>query len=372
MSLALLGLGTAVPSTIIDQQDALRIARSCCCRTAEHATWLPTMYGNTGIQERHLVLDAAVIRDVLDGTNHSHSPFVPTGRLDDHGPTTGQRMQHYVAAAKPLALKAARQALEHADVSASDITHLITVSCTGFHAPGVDIELIQGLHLPPDTSRTHLGFMGCHGTLNGLRVARAFAGADHAARVLLCAVELCSLHYHYGWDPQKMIANAIFADGAAAVVGAWSDPSNEGKTAGCWRLTDSGTVVFPASADAMTWTVGDHGFEMTLSKKVPGLIGAHLRPWLTAWLSQRGLTPADIPSWAIHPGGPRILEAVEEALCLPASASAISREVFAKYGNMSSPTLLFILERLARNGASGPCVALGFGPGLTVEAALLH
>jgi predicted naringenin-chalcone synthase len=372
MSLAILGIGTAVPSTTIDQNDALNIARSCCCRTAEQATWLPGMYGNTAIQQRHLVLEAAVIRDVLEGSNHSRSPFVPTGRRDYRGPTTGQRMQHYVAGAKPLALKAARQALAQARVSVSEITHLITVSCTGFQAPGVDIELIQDLQLPSDTARTHVGFMGCHGVLNGLRVAQAFAGADHAARVLVCAVELCSLHYHYGWDPQKMIANALFADGAAAVVGAWSDPSSNVMPPASWRLTDSGTVVFPASADAMTWTVGDHGFEMTLSKKVPGLIAAHLRPWLTTWLSRRGLNMSAIPSWAIHPGGPRIVEAVEEALCLPAGATTISREVFGSYGNMSSPTLLFILERLARTQAPQPCVALGFGPGLTVEAALLH
>jgi len=372
MSFAILGLGTAVPPTVVDQTDALHIARSCCCRTAEHASWLPTMYGNTDIHQRHLVLAADVVRDVIDGTCATKSPFLPTGRLDDHGPTTAERMRHYVAEAKPLALAAARQALERAGLTPATITHLVTVSCTGFHAPGVDIELIDGLRLPPGTLRTHVGFMGCHGALNGLRVAQAFAGADARARVLLCAIELCSMHYYYGWDPQKMIANAIFADGAAAVVGAASGSVEEGTSAGTWRLAHSASCVFPGSADAMTWTVGDYGFEMTLSKKVPGLIAAHLRPWLINWLGQPGIALGHVASWAIHPGGPRILDAVEDALDLPAEATSMSRAVFAQYGNMSSSTVLFILERLREQQEPRPCVALGFGPGLTVEAALFR
>src|SRR5689334_10166433 len=145
MSFAILGLGTAVPGSVIDQRDALLIAKSLCCRTAEHATWLPTMYGGTGIERRHLVLGRDVVRDVLDGTTHSGSPFLPTGAPDDRGPTTAERMQHYVEGAAPLALRAARQALEQSGLAARDFTHLITVSCTGFHAPGVDVALLRGL-----------------------------------------------------------------------------------------------------------------------------------------------------------------------------------------------------------------------------------
>ncbi len=210
--------------------------------------------------------------------------------------------------------------------------------------------------------------MGCHGALNGLRVANAFVDADPAARVLLCAVELCSLHYYYQWDPQRIIANALFADGAAAVVGIPSSIAPND----AWTIRASGSRVFPDSADAMTWTVGDHGFAMTLSRRVPGLIGEHLRPWLTTWLARSKLTIEDIGSWAIHPGGPKILDAVEEALALPRASGIASREVFAEYGNMSSPTVLFILERLRSGGAGRPCVALGFGPGLTVEAMLVR
>jgi predicted naringenin-chalcone synthase len=165
-----------------------------------------------------------------------------------------------------------------------------------------------------------------------------------------------------------MIANAIFADGAAAVVGRGaverqSDP---------WQVVASGSCVFPGSADAMSWTVGDHGFLMSLSKKVPSLIAAHLRPWMEKWLTAHGLAINAIQSWAIHPGGPRILEAVREALGLTPAQTEDAQATFAEHGNMSSPTVLFIMDRLRRRRAPRPCVALGFGPGLAVEAALIQ
>jgi predicted naringenin-chalcone synthase len=275
-------------------------------------------------------------------------------------------MQLYAEGAGPLALAAARRALEDAPLPPRTLTHLITVSCTGFRAPGLDVELIHGLGLAETIQRTHIGYMGCHGLLNALRVARAFAGTEPDARVLLCAVELCSLHYQYNWDPQRIIANAIFADGAAALIGAGAAAA----PAEAWRVTSSGSCLIPASSDAMTWVISDHGFVMTLARRVPALIAQHLRPWLTSWLASHGLALADIASWAIHPGGPRILSAVEESLGLSRERTADSWEVFAEYGNMSSPTVGFILERLRDRGAPRPCVALGFGPGLVAEAAL--
>jgi alpha-pyrone synthase len=367
VSLAILGVGTAVPSTMIDQEEAAAIASSVCCRTPEHRTWLPLMYQQTGIRTRHLHFDSAVVNDIVNGSRHSGSCFLPNGNADDAGPTTGQRMEIYRPEAAALAERATWSALDSADIDASAITHLVTVSCTGFHAPGFDLELMQRLPLAPGVARTHVGFMGCHGALNGLRVARAFADSDPSARVLLCATEICSLHYHYGWDPQKMVANALFGDGAAAVVGA----SNRAGLEDSWRVLANGSCVIPNSADAMTWSVGNHGFEMSLSKQVPHLIQRHLRPWLAEWLRDHQTSIESVASWAIHPGGPRILEAVEESLCLDRSATAVAHEVFAKYGNMSSPTVLFILDRLMHRQAPPPCVALAFGPGMAAEAALL-
>lgn len=368
MSFAILGTGTALPARRLSQAEAVEAARVVCARTARQAELLPVFYRLTGIETRHLVLDPQVVRDVLDGTRLSGSEFLPGGADDDRGPTTGQRMRHYAREAGPLAVAAAGRALERAGLPPRRVTHLVSVSCTGFQAPGVDRALLTGLDLAATVERTHVGFMGCHGAFNGLRVARGFTGADPEARVLVCAVELCSLHYHYGWDPEKMVANALFADGAAAVAGGPADAA----PADAWRLAATGSCLFPDSADAMTWSVGDHGFEMTLSARIPELLGRHLGPWLAAWLDPHGLTAATVASWAVHPGGPRILAAVERALALPRLATAVSREVLAECGNMSSPTVLFILERLRDRGAPRPCVALGFGPGLVAEALLFR
>jgi predicted naringenin-chalcone synthase len=158
-----------------------------------------------------------------------------------------------------------------------------------------------------------------------------------------------------------MVANALFADGAAAViVGAGDDPASP-------RLASFGSCIIPDSDDAMTWRIGDHGFEMTLSARVPDLIRAHLCGWLDPWLSRAGLSRDRIGGWAIHPGGPRIVGTVEQCLGLPSASTAASRAILAAHGNMSSPTVLFILQELIRRRAARPYIALGFGPGLVVE-----
>jgi predicted naringenin-chalcone synthase len=365
MSFAILGIGTALPPTRLSNSEAERVARAMCCSTPGHAELVSVLYRHAGINSRHVLFDEAEVRDVLDGTRHTGSPFLPDG-VDHPGPTTSVRMQTYEEHALPLALRAAEAALSDAALDAAKITHIVTVSCTGFAAPGVDVGLIKRLGLRPTTERTHVGFMGCHGAINGLRVARAYADADPAARVLLCAVELSSLHYHYGWNPKRMVANALFADGAAAVVGGRMDDSEH------WRVAATGSCLFPDSEYAMTWHVGDHGFDMTLSTRVPNLIAANLRPWVERWLRQHSLTIAEVASWAVHPGGPRVLTDVEQALGLAPALTAVSREVLGECGNMSSPTVLFLLDRLRRQNAARPCVAIGFGPGLVAEAALIR
>jgi predicted naringenin-chalcone synthase len=212
--------------------------------------------------------------------------------------------------------------------------------------------------------------MGCHGAFNALRVAEAFVAARPESVPLVVCVELCSLHFQYGPRSDVIVANSIFADGAAAVVG--GHPSRRGTTAApVWQLERQWSSVLPESRDEMGWTIGDHGFEMNLSAAVPGTVARHLPATVAAGLAAAGLLPTDIGSWAVHPGGPRVLAAVEEALALPPAALAISREVLAEHGNMSSATILFILERLVRGDAAGTCVAMAFGPGLTAELALL-
>ena len=266
-----------------------------------------------------------------------------------------------------MALQAATEAVERSGVDTTTFTHLITVSCTGFSAPGFDLGLIRDLDLSPSIQRTHVGFMGCHGALNGLRVARAIAGSEPGSRILLCAAELCSLHFRFGGDAGQAVTNALFADGSAALVAA---PSEE-VAPGSWSVVANGSYVIPNSPDAMTWKIGDHGFEMTLSPEVPSLIETHLAGWMRGWLARHGLTIETVGSWAVHPGGPRILDAVRTTLGLKKDTMADAREVLSGFGNISSPTILFLIDRLMRRGAERPCVALGFGPGLVVEAALI-
>jgi predicted naringenin-chalcone synthase len=365
MSFVIRGLGTALPPTVVSQAEAEAVTRNLCRLGPDESALLATLYRHTGIRERHVLFDRQVVRDVIEGTRHSGSVFLPSEKPGDLGPTTSQRMAVYEEHALPLAERAARAALEPSGVRPGDVTHLVTVSCTGFSAPGVDIALIKRLGLGPGVQRTHVGFMGCHGALNGLRVAAAYTGADPAACVLLCAVELCSLHFHYQWNPKRLVANALFADAAGAVVGTGGPAGPDG-----WRVAASGSCLFPDSEYAMTWDIGDHGFDMTLSTRVPNLIRANLRPWLENWLGGHGLTLGQIASWAVHPGGPRVLTDIEVALGLTAGATDVSREVLAECGNVSSATVVFLLERLRRQNAPRPCVALGFGPGLVVEAAL--
>jgi prepilin-type processing-associated H-X9-DG protein len=375
MPVNLLGIGTALPLHRLSQAESAAMAQSLSATNDVQATLLRRLQRRSGVAFRHSVL----LTDA-DGTLPDRLPFYA-----DANPTTAERMARFAAEAGPLALRASSAALDAAAVDPAAITHLVTVCCTGFQAPGFDLELIQALPLAADVARTQVGFMGCHGALNGLRVAHAFAQADAGARVLLCALELCSLHQQLGWHPERVVANALFADGAAATVLAADGPPAAGAGAGAgagpgqvtlpvappWRLLASGSTVLPDSADAMAWTIADHGFEMGLSPRVPALIAARLAPWLDGWLAARGLDRAAIGSWALHPGGPRLLEAVRDCLDLPASAIEPSTAVLRECGNMSSATILFILDRLRLAGAPLPCVALAFGPGLCVEAALL-
>ncbi len=366
MSLHIIGIGTAVPQHHITQEHAAMLARQFSDQVDGHDKVMTSLYRRSGVKIRHSV--------VLTSSSNSVPPqqsfFVPVRSRADRGPTTGARMSRYEIAAGPLARAAAENALTRAQVNAAEITHLITVSCTGFRAPGFDLTLVHDLGLAATTARTHIGFMGCHAALNGLRVAKAFADADSKTCVLLCAVELCSLHQRYGWGPEQVVANSLFADGAAAVI-AQGNRSHDTATTPVGQLLASGSMVLSNSASLMQWRVGDNGFEMALSPRIPDVIRHELRPWLGRWLAAQDLSTEQIGAWAIHPGGPRILHACGDAIGLTPDQLAPSRHVLANYGNMSSPTVLFILDHLCRHNAPRPCVLLGFGPGLTIEAALL-
>ncbi|MCA9144443.1 MAG: type III polyketide synthase [Planctomycetaceae bacterium] len=359
MSISIIGLGTALPEHTMSLDDAVAMSTELICRDEREIRLLRTMYRKARVATRRTCVPHAIAYEWIErGSPPSSSP----------GPTTQERMALFAEHARPLATDASSRALDHAGISGADITHLITVSCTGFDAPGVDIHLFDQLGLPNTTQRLHIGFMGCHGAINGLRAARGLVAADPKAKILLCAVELCSLHFKFQWDPERMLGNALFADGAAALVLGNNETTDEV----IYKVRDTGSCLLEDSRDAITWNIGDAGFDMSLSNRVPDLISEQLKPWLTAWLAARGHTIESVALWAVHPGGPRILNAVEESLGLHSDALSTSRAILNDYGNMSSPTVLFVLQRFLEQKVTGPCVLLGFGPGLMAEVALLE
>lgn len=368
----ILGLGTARPQVSYPQAEAAAMARARCTFNEDQADWLEKRYLRSQVRERGIVFNRANGHAQPDSDQPVIDDFFPPANaIDDRGPSTAVRMEHFATVAPPLAEEACRIAIEEARLATSQITHLVTVSCTGLAAPGVDVTLMHRLALRPDVARTNIGFMGCHGAFNGLRVAKAFAQSDPKAKVLLVCVEICSLHFHYGYDPGKIVANALFADGAAAAVIS-ADPGLP-DAASAWSLEAETSCVLADSTAAMGWTVGDHGFEMTLGSEVPELIKLYLPDLLNRWLHEHHYDLSQIRGWAIHPGGPKILSTITAALGLPYEAAATARRILGDYGNMSSATVLFVIDALRK--AEGvdhrPCVAMSFGPGLTAELALL-
>jgi predicted naringenin-chalcone synthase len=362
MSFCILGMGTSVPRELITQEDAARLAVELAGVSSSHKPAIQALYRRAGVKKRH----SAIITSSTNGLPATQSFFPVSTSLQDRGPTTDQRMRRYEECALQLAEQACCDALHASYSSPEEITHLVSVSCTGFSAPGVDLGLIKSLGLKSSVTRTNVGFMGCHGALNGLRVAAALSQASQGGKVLLCCVELCSIHHQYAANAQQIVANALFSDGAAAVVG-----SNDTSRGLAWRVLDQFSAVLPETSELMTWRIGDNGFEMQLSPVVPSVIRESLRPWLLENLARHSLQISDVNSWAIHPGGPKILRACADSLGLALRCLDPSQKILEEYGNMSSPTVLFILHELRDSRLNLPCVALAFGPGLTIEAALI-
>ncbi|GAA1140075.1 type III polyketide synthase [Nesterenkonia lutea] len=350
-------IGTALPATSVPQQDLRAFFAEQPDASRLTRRLIGAAFDAAGIETRHTVLSG------LAGT--------PDGEFIGEGatllsPTTGTRNDLYRRAAPVLAAEAAGSALAQGDIMPSQVTHVVTVSCTGFFAPGLDYRLIRDLGLPETVERSHLGFMGCAAALPGLRAASQITAAQPGAVVLVVCVELCSLHIRDTADAEQIVAASVFADGAAAAVVTSDDAVGR---AGGIRLERFATALTSEGESDMVWTIGDHGFNMTLSAEVPRIIGREIRAAVDRFLGE-----ADAPAaWAVHPGGRSVLDRVETGLGLESTALSASRAVLRENGNMSSATLLFILRRLLEDpDVSGPIAALAFGPGLTVESALLH
>jgi predicted naringenin-chalcone synthase len=304
----------------------------------------------------------------LAGIQHRFSFFAPGPKPRDHVldsdgfyvrrafPSTGARMALY----RDAALALASQAISALDIQTERraITHLIVATCTGFTAPGLDFDIIQDANLAPCVERTVVGFMGCFAAVNALKLSRHIVRSEPDAKVLVINLELSSLHLQEQWELEKMLSFLLFGDGCSACLVS-AQPFG-------LLLDRFHAEVLPHSSDLITWHIGDKGFEMHLSGQVPGRIRRWLREHGSALLSNRTLD--DIALWAVHAGGRSILDAVQNGLALPPDALRFSRDVLRHFGNMSSATLVFILERILRSShATGDGIAMAFGPGLTVE-----
>lgn len=305
------------------------------------------IFRGAGVERRHVVVN----------------PLVE----DVSGWSTGQRMRRYAEEAPALGKEAVTAALADAGIAAEDVGLFAVVSCTGYGTPGVDIRVAADLGMAPDVQRLVIGHMGCYAAVPGLGAVSDFVVARGRPAVLLC-LELTSLHVQPPTgDMGQVVSHALFGDAAAAVVLEPAPAEGPG-------IVDVVALTDPGTADHMTWEVTDRGFRMGLSPQVPAVLAKHVGPLVTDLLRRHDVAVSDVDAWAVHPGGPRILDTVAQHLDLPADALDASRRVLAERGNCSSATVLLVLERLRaaarpRPGRAG--VLMAFGPGLTLYAALL-
>jgi len=339
---AIVGIGTALPPHAVSRDAVVAWLTSALRSEPVAARLAERVVNGSGIETRW-----SCVPDFTRGGE----PLL----LGSPSPPTSVRVRAFRDLAPALAAQACRRALASAGTAPEEITHIVVVTCTGFFAPGPDADLVGLLGLRPDVERTVVGFMGCHAAFNGLRVARQHVEARAGGKALLVCVELCSLHFRPDPSPDNVVACALFADGAAAVVVA-----GEGEALA--ELGASAALIEAGTQRDMGWEIGDDGFRMTLSSYVPRLVAAPLANFV-APIAAHGTS-----SWCVHPGGRAILDHVEDALTLPPDALASSRGVLRDVGNISSATVLFVLEReLARTRPGDRGVMLGFGPGLTLE-----
>jgi len=357
-------IGTAVPPNQITQsQVADFMAQGLQLDDAE-ARRLRALYRASGIQTRHTVL-----------TDYTKTP----GEFDFYGnqagmepfPAIDRRMELYRQHATTLCTEAIENCIQHVpDFDKDRLTHLITVSCTGMYAPGIDIEIIERMELPTHVQRTAINFMGCYAAFPALKASDHICRANPEAVVLIVCVELCSIHFQKHRTDDHLLANALFADGAAAVL-VQAQPTKKSL-----RMESFYGDIIPVGKKDMAWHISNFGFEMTLSAYVPDLIEQGIHVLTQNLLKNLNVTISDISLFAIHPGGKRILEVIEKQLALSPDANCHAYEVLRNYGNMSSPTVLFVLQSLQKNLKAADqgkhILSFAFGPGLTMESMLLH
>ena len=343
-------IATAVPDH--DVHDAFVVFAEKMLADSRLRTIFRRMVSRADIAHRYSFLDPH--RGAEQFSSADAYEFYRAGNF----PNTARRMQMFELCA-PALMKKAVNRLALSEKERSGITHVLVTCCTGLYAPGLDFEIVDHLGLPSDVERTMVGFMGCYAAINALKLARHIVRSDPTAGVLMVNLELCTLHFQETQDLEQVLSFLVFADGAAASL-----------ITACERgfaLDSFKAVMVPETRGLITWNIRDLGFDMLLSGKVPAQLGRSLHEG--ELMDERD----DVDLWAVHPGGRSILDAVENGLALPTDALVASREVLSRFGNMSSATVMFVLERMMQNTQPGQrgC-AMSFGPGLTAETMRFH
>jgi predicted naringenin-chalcone synthase len=356
-------IATVVPEKFYTQEFGLNFLLKLLGTTERRRTFLTKIYQGSAIHKRHSVI-ADYDKEPAD------YEFFPKNPALLPEPDTQARNELYIREANRLAVAAVRALLEKTpSLKKSDITHLITVSCTGFSAPGFDFQIMKALELPAGVHRFHLGFMGCYAAFPAMKLAKDICTAHPAAKVVVVNLELCSLHFQQKFDPDIVIANAIFGDGVSAALISATDSDAPGARI---VLHDFFSRCLPKSEGDMAWAIGQHGFDMKLSAYVPKLVDENILPIMEGLFAQAGVARSDIRLWAIHPGGRAILDKLEVTLGLTREDLKIPYDILWEYGNMSSATIMFVLQRFLEDKACGKMFAVGFGPGLTIETGYLE
>ena len=358
MNINVHAIETAVPGKGY-AQDYIRsfmmehVARSRFSRLA-----IQRIYSRSGIQRRHSTISEF-------GDPPEDGLFYDASTQQIRNPPTGDRNQRYQTEASALAVPMAERLVSESAFSRDEITHVVTASCTGFFASGLDWLLIRELGLSPQTESYHLGFMGCYAAFPALRLAQDIAAHSPDAVILIVCVELCSLHLQFTEEVDDLLSASLFADGAAAALVSAQPPRRVGPVLEIAALDSDRT---PAGESEMTWAIGNHGFDMELTPEVPKYIEKYL-PYTLARLQAAGYDGSNTDVWAVHPGGRAILDAVQRVAHLSEESLQASITTLRDYGNMSSATIWFVLKNVmaGMSKESVPIMMMAFGPGLTIE-----
>jgi predicted naringenin-chalcone synthase len=357
----IISVATALPAHRIPQDKIFEFMQQAYgIEDTVEARKLRFLYRQSGIEARH-----SAVHDFLQN-GEPDELFIAGGGV----PNLEARMEAFLRYAPPLAEEAARKCMAQAALQAESITHLITVSCTGLSAPGLELMLLERLQLKSNIHRTAVNFMGCYAAVHALKMANAFAAQSPAARVLVVCTELCTLHFQSDFEEEGATAAALFGDGASAVIVAGSNATERGLD-----IKSFYAEVQSKGKSEMAWHLSSKGFLMTLTSYIPDLLGADIAPLLARALEEAGITREDVDLWCVHPGGKRILSAIEKSLALEHSDLEASREVLRAVGNLSSATLFFVLEQLwdkALEKRGAHLFGVAFGPGLTMESFFLQ